>query len=329
MVNIKDIARECKVSVAAVSRALNDSKGISRETRELILKVCAEKGYRPNLAARSLILKKTNMIGLVIPDITNHYYAYIIKGVSAYLEKLGYGLVLCNSDRNKANEGMYCDFLAEKRVDGVILIPIRPRKDDYKVFAKYAIPLVLVDNNVHDLNVSFIANDNYVGARKIVRHMIARGYRRLGVILGDPASSASNDRLRGYLDVLRENGIEADDSLRIYSKATFDDGYRYAPELIERGADAIFAINDMVALGVLKYCHEKEINIPRDLGLAGYDDIEQARMLTIPLTTVNQQKFAVGEKAAEVLIGEINNPDMPKQKVILQPELVIRKSCGE
>lgn len=329
MVSIKDIAKACNVSIAAVSRALNNSKGISQETREYILKVCEEMGYRPNSAARSLILNKTHMIGLIIPDITNQYYAFISKGVSAYLEKLGYGLVLCNSDRNKNNEAMYCDFLAEKRVDGVILIPIRPRKEDYHVFEQYAIPLVLVDNYVNDLNASFITNDNYAGTRKVIQHMIDRGYRRIGAILGDPNSSASNDRLRGYLDVMRENQLDVDKGIIINSNATFDDGIRYAKDLIKQQVDAVFAINDTVALGVVKYCYENEILIPKELGLAGYDDIEQAAMLPVALTTVNQQKFVVGEKAAEVLISEINNPMMAKQKVILQPELVVRKSCGE
>ncbi len=329
MVNIKDIAKECNVSVSAVSRALNNSKGIAKETREAILAVCDARGYRPNSAARSLILKKTHMIGLIIPDITNQYYAYISKGVNSILEKAGYGLVLCNSDRNKANEAMYCEFLAEKRVDGVILIPIRRFKEDYDIFARCAIPLVLVDNYVTDLAVSFIGNDNYTGARKIIQHMIAQGYRRIGAILGDPGSSASNNRLRGYLDVIGENGLAADDSIILHSKATFEDGARYARTLIGRKVDAIFAINDTVAMGILKYCYENGINIPRDLGLAGYDDIEQAGMLPVPLTTVHQRKFVVGGKAAEVLLDEIRHPGGPKQKIILQPELVVRKSCGE
>lgn len=329
MVSIKDIARECNVSIAAVSRAVNNSKGISEATRKQIMKVCEQRGYRPNSSARSLILNKTTMIGLLIPDITNPYYAFISKGVSAYLDKIGYGLILCNSDRNKANEKKYCDFLAQKRVDGVILIPIRFKKEDYAIFTQNSIPLVLIDNYVKDLNVSVITNDNYTGARKIIQHLIGLGYKRIGVILADPDSSTSNDRLRGYADALREAGLEVDNSLQLHSNATFEDGRRYARDLIDKKADAIFAINDTVALGVFKYCFENGINIPEDLALAGYDDIEQAGMLPIPLTTVHQSKYIVGEKAAEMLINEIVNPGLPKQKIILQPELVIRRSCGE
>ena len=328
MVGIKDIARECNVSATTVSRALNNSKEISKKTREFILKTCEEKGYIPNSAARSLILNKTNMIGLLIPDITNQYYAYVSKGVSSYLEKIGYGLVLCNSDRNKENENRYIDFLAQKRVDGIILIPVKPKASDYKKIIEN-VPLVMADNYVSGLEVSYVGNDNYAGARKIVSHMLSQGYRRIGVILGGDMSSASNERLSAYKDVLMENNIAIDNEILLNSSASFEDGFRLAQILINKKVDAIFTINDSVAMGVMKYTHMNNIQIPKDIGLAGYDDIEQAAMLTVPLTTVHQKKFELGKIAAKILIDEINNYQVVKQKIILQPELIIRKSCNE
>lgn len=329
MISIKDIARELNVSATTVSRAINNNKGISAETRDRVLALCQQRGYSPNSAARSLILKRTGMIGLIIPDITNQYYANISKGVGAYLEGCGYGLILCNSDRKKANERMYVQFLSEKRVDGVILIPTQPAREDYQVFIDNRLPFVLIDNFVKDLDVSFITNDNYAGARKLVAHMINQGYRRIGMILGDEKSSASNNRLNGYLDVLTEKDISIDQEILIHSNATFEAGFQLAPKLLEKKVDAIFAINDVVALGVLRYCFQHGIKVPEELGVAGYDDIEQVSLLPIPLTTIHQRKYTVGKKAAEVLIGEINDPATSKQKVILQPELVVRKTCGE
>jgi len=328
MVGIKDIARECNVSATTVSRALNNSKEISKKTREFILKTCEEKGYIPNSAARSLILNKTNMIGLLIPDITNQYYAYVSKGVSSYLEKIGYGLVLCNSDRNKENENRYIDFLAQKRVDGIILIPVKPKASDYKKIIA-TVPLVMADNYVKDLDVSYVGNDNYVGARKIVTHMLRQGYRRIGVILGDESSTASNERLKGYKDTLTENNIEVSNDILLNSSANFEDGFKLAQILIKKKVDAIFTINDSVAMGVMKYAHMNNILIPKEIGIAGYDDIEQAAMLTVPLTTVHQRKFELGQIVAKVLIAEINNHQIAKQTIILQPELIIRKSCNE
>ncbi len=328
MVGIKDIAKECKVSATTVSRALNNSKEISKKTRELILKTCEERGYIPNSSARSLILNKTNMIGLLIPDITNQYYAYVSKGVSSYLEKLGYGLVLCNSDRNKENETRYINFLSQRRVDGIIIIPVKPKATDYKQIIDN-MPLVMVDNYVNDLEISYVGNDNYAGARKIVSHMLRQGYKKIGVILGDESSSASNERLKAYKDVLIENNIEIVNELLLTSKATFEDGFKLSKILIDQKVEAIFAINDTVAMGVMKYCHINNIQIPRDLGIAGYDDIEQAAMLPVPLTTIHQRKFQLGKIAAKILIDEINNNESAKQKIILQPELIIRKSCNE
>jgi len=329
VVTIKDIARECKVSVMTVSRALNDSKGISAQTQQRVLEVCREKGYVPNFAARTLILNKTDMVGLIVPDIANQYYATVIKGVSSYLERVGYGLVVCNSDRNKNNEIKYLDFLSQKRVDGIILIATKPKLEDYLTLIKRKIPLVLIDNFVKGLNVSFVENDNYTGGKRIISHMVSQGYRRIGVILGDSKSTASNDRLKGYLEVMAENNLAVDPKIVVHSNATFEEGYQLTAGLIEEKVDAIFAINDTVAMGVMKYCYANKVKVPEQLGLAGYDDIEQSSMLPIPLTTIHQRKHTLGEKAAQLLIDEITNPNSPKQIIKLQPELVVRKSCNE
>lgn len=328
MISIKDIAQECHVSAMTVSRALNNSKEISKETKDRILEICKIRGYRPNSAAKSLATNKSNMIGLIIPDIANQYYSYIIKGVGSFLDDIGYGIILCNSDRKKENELKYLNFLSEKRIDGLILIPVKPNAADYVDIANN-IPLILVDNYVENLDVSFIGNDNYSGAKKIISHMISKGYKRIGVILGDSSSTASAERFKGYHDALKENYIDLVDDIIISSNSTFKDGFNLAGELIAKNVDSIFSINDTVAMGVLKYCYSNGINVPNDLGLAGYDDIEQSAMLPVPLTTVHQHKISLGKTAASILIDELTGKDIVKKKVILQPELVVRKSCGE
>lgn len=328
LANIKDVAKYCGVSAMTVSRALNNSKEISFETKEKILKACEELGYKPNYAARSLITKKTKMIGLIIPDITNQYYANISKGVSSFIEAFGYGLILCNSDRKKAHEESYLNFLTEGRVDGMIVLPVNPQKEDYENVAKQ-IPLVMADNYVEGLDVSFVANDNYYGGTAIIEHLIKQGYEKIGIILGGEKSTASNERFRAYKDVLRNNNIDFDKDIVLYSNATFDEGFNLAEKLIEKGVDCIFAINDTVAMGVIKYCYLNGINIPRDLGIAGYDNIEQSSMLPIPLTTVDQNDKLIGKIAAELIMNRIIKNDAENRAVILEPKLVIRKSCGE
>lgn len=328
MINIKDVAKYCKVSAMTVSRALNDSKEISKDTRERILRACKELNYKPNSAAISLITKKTKMVGLIIPDIANQYYANISKGVSTYLEKQGYGLILCNSDRKKINENKYLNFLVEGRVDGIIILPVNPKKEDYEEFIKH-VPVIVADNYVEGLDITFVGNDNYYGGTKIIEHMIMQGYKKIGVILGDKKSTASNERFRAYKDLLIKNSIELNSKIVVNSNSTFEDGYNLAGILISEGVDSIFAINDTVAMGVLKYCFVNNIKIPRDLGLAGYDNIEQSSMLTIPLTTVDQNNKEIGNLASELLLCEIRGKVIKSKINILEPKLVIRKSCGE
>ncbi|OOL98216.1 HTH-type transcriptional regulator DegA [Clostridium acetobutylicum] len=311
-----------------VSRALNNSDDIAEATKEKILKVCEELKYKPNSAAKSLITKKTNMIGLIIPDIANQYYANISKGVSSYIEKHGYGLILCNSNRKKPNEVKYLDFLSEGRVDGIIILPVKPRKEDYEDISRQ-IPMVMADNFAKGLEVNFVGIDNYAGAIKIITHMVNQGYKKIGVILGDKDSTASSERLNGYKKVLEDKGISYNEDIVIHSNSTFEDGFNIASILIEKGVDSIFAINDTVAMGVIKYCYEKGIKLPEELGLAGYDNIEQAAMLTIPLTTVDQDNKKIGTIAAKMLVDAIKGNAKKTEKIILEPTLVIRKSCGE
>ncbi|OPJ60967.1 LacI family DNA-binding transcriptional regulator [Clostridium oryzae] len=328
MANIKDVARYCGVSAMTVSRALNNSNEISEVTRKRILEACEELGYRRNSAAKSLITKKTNMIGLIIPDITNQYYAGISKGVSTYLELHGYGLILCNSDRKKNNEKGYLDFLAEGRVDGIIILPVRPEKKDYEQFAKH-IPIVMADNFAEGLDVSFIASNNYDGGTKIIEHMVKQGYKKIGIILGDKSSTASNKRFKAYMDVLERNHIQYDENIVVNTNATFDDGFNTAKRLIDKKVDSIFCINDTVAMGVIKYCYMNKIYIPKELGIAGYDNIEQSAMLPVPLTTVDQDSSLMGKMAAEVLLKRVENQRPTNEKIILEPKLIVRKSCGE
>ncbi|SMC21931.1 transcriptional regulator, LacI family [Clostridium acidisoli DSM 12555] len=328
MTNIKDIAKYCNVSVMTVSRALNNSGEVADATKEKILKACEELKYKPNAAAKTLITKKTKMIGLIIPDIANQYYANISKGVSSYLESKDYGLILCNSDRKKINENKYLNFLSEGRVDGIIILPVKPKKGDYEDIVKQ-IPMVMADNFADGLNVNFVSSDNYIGGTKIIEHMVKQGYKNIGVILGDKESTASNNRFKAYKDVLEKNTIKYNKDIVVHSNSTFEEGFLMAEKLVKKGVDSIFAINDTVAMGVIKYCYENNIKLPEDLGIAGYDNIEQSSMLTLPLTTVDQNNKKIGLIAAQMLIYNIEGKVKEINNIILEPNIVIRKSCGE
>jgi len=326
---LKDVAKKCGVHPTTVSKALNNSLEIPEKTRKLIQRASKSLGYKPNLIARSLVTKRTHQIGLLIPDISNQYYAEVSKGISNILDKKNYGLLFCSSEKNREKELRNIDFLIQANVDGVIVLPTETVRSDYNAFLDNKKPFILVDNYVQDLDVSYVGNDNLQGSMQLVRHLVGLGFKRIGFILSGEFSSASNERLTGYLQVHKENGVAVDEGLLIHSKATFEDGYRHARELIEKKADCIYAINDTVALGVFKYCFEHDIKIPQKIGLCGYDDIPLSAMLPVPLTTVSQNKFSLGQKAAELMIDEIENKNPIRQRIILKPKLIVRKSCGE
>jgi LacI family transcriptional regulator len=189
--------------------------------------------------------------------------------------------------------------------------------------------MVMVDNIAKGLEVSFIGNNNYNGGTKVIQHMVEQGYRKIGVILGDRRSTASNERFEAYKDVIMESGIPFDESIVVHSNSTFEDGYKLSEQLINKGVDSIFAINDTVAMGALKYCYMNNISVPGKLGVAGYDNIEQSAMMPVPLTTVEQNKDILGKLAAEVLMEHVKDNSARPKDIILEPQLVIRKSCGE
>jgi len=325
MVTMRDIAEKCGVSIMTVSRVLNEPNLVSDATKELILEACESLGYIPNSAAKALVTKETNMIGLVVPDV-NYYYTNIIKSITLTLESRGYGLLLCPYDHRKEKEAEYLSYLLQGRIDGIILFPSSLNKDDY-VSTNKATTLVVANRIIDGLDASSVSSDNYAGSVKIMEHILSKGYKRVGAIRADTTLGSFNDRLRGYKDVLFNNGIEYDESIVCASKGLFfHEGYTYAEQLISKGVDSIFAFNDMCALGVLKYCSDNAIAVPGDIGVAGFDNIQYLELFDHGLTTVDYNGLILGEQVSTLILNEISNPDFPKRSIVLDPELIIRKT---
>ncbi len=329
MANIKDIAKQCGVNPATVSRALNGQKGVSESVRSNILKTARKLGYSKNPLAASLITRKSGLIGLVVPDITNPYYAQVAKGVSSVLEKQGYAIFLCDSDRNRQTEGHYFEMLCNYRVEGVILISVTATEEDLALFCRQRIRVVCVDNPIGK-SFSTVCNDNYQGACDLTEHLVLRaGVQRLVALMGTPEANTTKQRLRGCMDTLarlnrQETLIEV-----LHIPPTYQAGLTNAPKLLDLKADSVFCINDSVALGVFSYCQMQQIDVPGQLKIAGYDDIAAASMISVPLTTVHQRKYVLGQKAATQLLSELNSPASPPVRIELLPKLMIRRSCGE
>ena len=329
VISIKDIAQSCGVTPATVSRALNGQKGVSDALREKILSIAEEVGYKKNQLAAGLITSRTNMIGLVVPDITNPYYAFIAKGVSSIVEQHGIGMLLCNADRSATNELRFFQMLCNYKVDGVIIISVTAKKEDLLPFKNSNIKVVCVDNPISK-DLSCVMNDNYSGVCDLIEHMvIVTKVKSLVVVMGYPDVYTNQQRLRACKDTLEKLGSSEILLKTFFIEPDYEGGYQVTPELLKLEPDAVFAINDTVAVGIIAYCHDHGIRVPEDLKVAGYDDIGIASMISVPLTTVHQRKFVLGQAAARQLLQEINDPTREPSKVELFPKLVVRASCGE
>ncbi|GAB6108694.1 LacI family DNA-binding transcriptional regulator [Fusibacter bizertensis] len=329
-ITIKEIAKLADVSIATVSKVVNHKdQHISELTRKRIFDLIEEYNYVPNRVASSMITKKTNSIGLIIPDITNPFFPEVARGVEDYANLAGFHVVLCNSDNNPAKEISYIAMLQEKMVDGIIFTSSSLRKNSSKEFLKFQIPVITVDRDIEDLKTQGkITVDNINGAYSGVSYMIERGYKKILHLAGPLSSKPSVDRHKGYLKALEDHNIPYDDTLFYEGNYTAEWGYTGAKEALEHtiAFDSIFCGNDMIAIGAIKALKEFGLNVPDDIGVVGFDDIYMATVVTPNLTTICQPNYKMGYKAAEMLIELIKNPHRVLDDVVLKTELIIRES---
>ncbi len=329
MINIKDIAKECAVNPATVSRALNGKKGVSEKMRQRIIAVAQEKGYTKNPLAASLITHKSGIIGVVVPDITNPYYASVVQGVNAFLRAQGFSTLLCDSQRDSEQEKNYFSMLCGYRVEGVILLSVTARADDLTIFFQNGIRVVCVDNSVSSA-VSSIVNDNYQGAFDLTEHLVQNcDIKKLVALMGSPQAETTRQRQRGCSEALQKLRKMHILTRIFYIDAEYEKAYRIMDEIMDEEPDCLFCVNDVVALGAFSYCMNNGIRVPEDLKIAGFDDIAASSMISVPLTTVHQRKFVLGQRAAEQLLKELSDVSTLPTRIELLPRLVVRASCGE
>lgn len=331
---INDIARLSGVSIATVSRVLNNFPHINPATKERVLKVIREKNYRPDQLARSLSTGKTNNVGFVLIDISNPFYSPIIRAIEERVEKENYNLFLCNTEHSSEKESKYINALVENRISGLIISPLQRRWDYLKLLKSRKIPFVLLCTSSHD-KCDCVDVDNVRGAYNAVSHLIKLGHKKIayisrGLLHRHPASQ----RFRGYKNALKDNGIQLNEKLvvnTITDQGKIGEGYQTTLRLFSLGEKptAIFAFNDLIAIGCMDALKEMGIRVPEDIAVIGFDDIEIAPFLEVPLTTVRIPQYEIGNTAAKILFEKINgNGTMQCQRICFEPELIIRKSCG-
>ncbi|HRU31961.1 MAG TPA: LacI family DNA-binding transcriptional regulator [bacterium] len=335
MATIKDVAEKAGVSVMTVSRVINNNKYVSQETREKVEQAMEELGYIPNALAHGLITKKTHVLGLIVSDITNPFFTTIARGVEDTAIKNGFNTILCNSDEDVEKEERYIELLLRKRVEGIILSPAdcdKRRRIEQIISRK--IPLVLIDRRISGLQIDRVYSDSINGAYELTKYLIDLGHRRIGIIIGPRRISTAVDRVEGYKRALQEEGISMEEELiRWGKKYSREDGYLNAIELLtlEHPPTAIFGGNRLITVGILRAIRELKLRIPDDISVVSFDEVEDISVTNPFLTVISQNSYVMGVVATEQLLERIRgNNKSPEdlQKIVLQPRLVIRKSCG-
>jgi len=327
---LKKLGELAGVSSACVSNILNGkTQEYTDETIARVKKIANEYNYRPNSIAKSMVTKSTMTLGLILPDISNPYFPELAKGVENKAFELGYNIIYLNSDEDILKERMAFRTLDQKMVDGVIFIPSINSIENREIIEKFSVPIVTIDRLLDIAGImGEVVSDDYQGSRTATRYLIQNGHKEILVLSGDRYMGMRSARICGFCDEMKENGLTVKKENIIFGKYKVEFGYQAMTEFLkqERALDAVYACSDMIAIGVLQALGEAGLSVPKDVSLMGYDDIYMSQYLHPPLTTMNQPKFAMGEKAVEMMVGLIQKNDRERQKLTLESSLVVRKS---
>ncbi len=330
---IHDIARELKISASTVSRALNDNPRISLKTKEKIKAVADSLGYRPNTLASNLRNKKSNTIGIVVPLINRHFFSSVISGAEDIAFKAGYNVVISQSNDQAAKEIKIVQSMFSNRVDGLIIsIAMQTNTFEHlKIFKKKNIPLVFFDRVIPEIITDKIVVDDFAGGFRVTQHLIDQGYKRIAHLAGTQNLMTYFDRKNGYIEALSKNGISYDESLVIVTSLTSEEGVTAVQQLMElpNPPDAIFCGNDTTALSVMIYLRDKGVRIPQDFGIVGFSNEPFSKVVSPSISTIAQPGFKMGQKAAELIIKEIETKERNPQTIVLPTELIVRESSSK
>ncbi len=327
---IKEIAKLANVSIATVSRALSGSSKVKEDTRQLVLQVAKQLNYNPNLLARNFVKRKSNLIALILPDITDEFFSEIIRGVddTAYLS--GYYTMVISSHKNRSLVESIHTIMGAGLVGGAILLIPYLSKEIKEVLNHERIPFVIISSDNNQNSYSMVSIDNYGAAYSMTEFLIKKGYKKIAHISGPSDNNDAINRLKGYTDACVYNQLKIKKNWIVNGNFTRESGIDACAQLLDLKdkPEVIFAGNDMMALGCYEIIQERGLKIPKDISVVGFDDIMLAKYLSPPLTTVKVHINELGITAAELLLSKlINQNGAAERKIKVSAELIIRKSC--
>jgi DNA-binding LacI/PurR family transcriptional regulator len=326
---IYDVARLAGVSTATVSRALNDTGQVAEPKRVAIDAAVEQLGYRPNTIARSLVTRATQTIALLLPDITNPFYAELVTGIQALTRERDYTMLLCTTGFDPDQEERYLRLLHAKHVDGALVDGLVLPPERIARFVEDGFPIVCLDRDVSSPDVPLVQVDNRMGARLATEHLLVLGHRRIAHITGAPAR-ISEERLLGYQGALEAAGATPDAALVARGDFTETGGHDAMAALLAAAPDltAVFAANDLSAIGAMNAIVASGRSVPDDVSMVGFDDLRLARYTAPPLTTVRQPADEIARHSTELLLGMIAGRKPRQRHHLFVPELILRSSTA-
>ena len=318
---LKDVAERAGVSAATVSRVLAGKPHVSVAVRERVLGAAAALHYRPNRIARSLRVRRSRVVGLVVSDIQNPFFNQVVRAVEDTVLSHGFGVFLCNTDENPEREGRYLELLLDEQVAGVILTPTHAEAEAYRAFLQAGLPLAVIDREIQGLEVDTVVSDNQEASRVAVAHLIAAGHTRIGTVLSDLTISTGQLRFTGYRQALADAELVFEPELAVFGKPVEAEGYRMTQKLMQRSAlpTALFTGSKLLTLGALRYLFEHGLMVPKTpktVALAAFDGLEWLPNLP-EILSVTQPAYDIGKRAAELLLERMSGFERPAERLVL------------
>ncbi|MCL4516581.1 MAG: LacI family transcriptional regulator [Firmicutes bacterium] len=328
MSTIKDVAKKARVAPSTVSYVLTNSKKITEETRQRVIRAVKELNYVPNGVARSMKSRNTYLIGLLLSDVAHHLSFAIAKGVDEVAFKANYNVIFCNTHNESERESQYIRLLEERQVQGIIVASRRTEELTHTYLKSRQIPIVYANRYEPGESVSCVLVDNEAGGYAATKHLVDLGHRKIGFISGPSGRSSSRDRQRGYEQALHEARIPVDRELIRLGEYSVESGYKAMQQLLELRPTAVFAANDNMAIGAVNCIVESGWRVPEDISVVGYDNSIQSTFVHPALTTVDVPLPQVGEVAARILLDEISGRSATPQSIRVKCNLIVRGSSG-
>ena len=329
-ISLKDLAKELGVSISTVSRALKNHPDISPEMTKKIQALAEERNYTPNPLAMGLLRQQTKMIGVIVPDINTHFYSSIISGIEEVAEKHGYFIVISSSNESMKKEVVAVENLLKSRVEGLLVCLSQDTHDftHFRKLIKNEIPLVFFDRICEELKVPAVLANGQEATKKITKHFFENGCKRIAYISGPEHLNISQNRKVGYLNGLKECGLEYDKKLLVHCNLSTEEAKRATQKLLQlkNKPDAIFGVNDTVAFAAMKEIKKQGLKIPDDISLAGFTDEFHSTVVEPPLTSVSHPTFQMGQEAANLFFESLKNGRNINKRIMLPIELVVRES---